>query len=328
MILVTGASGFLGQHLVQHLSAQGREVRALYHHTLPGAALKDLKGVTWMSCDLLDIFEVEEAMKGITEVYHCAAVVSFLPKDRKQIIHTNVESTANIVNEALEQGIRKMIFVSSVAALGRNQAQKEINEDEEWEESEQNSAYGISKYMAEMEVWRGIGEGLNAVVINPGIILGEGNWNTGSAQMIKVAYDEFPFYTEGINAWVDVKDVVHAMDMLMKSPIQAERFIMSAGNYAYKEIFAMMARSLDRRAPRIKASELMTGIVWRLGALKYSIMGTKPLITRETARNAHKQSLYNNEKLLRYLPEFSYTPVEQTIQRMAKAYLTRSKLNA
>ena len=164
-----------------------------------------------MQCDLLDIYEVEEAMQGITDVYHCAAIVSFQPADKEKMLHFNVESTANIVNEALEQDIRKLVFVSSVAALGRSEVTKEITEEEQWEESKYNSRYGLSKHMAEMEVWRGIGEGLNAVIVNPGIILGEGNWDEGSARLMKVVYKEFPFYTQGINGWVDVKDVVKAM---------------------------------------------------------------------------------------------------------------------
>jgi len=165
MILLTGASGFLGQHLVRFLSAQGDAVRALYNHKVPNSELQELPGVSWAKYDLLDIFAVEEAMQGIDEVYHCAAIVSFKPGRREEMLHFNAESTTNIVNQAIEQGIRKMVYVSSVAALGRAaESNKEISEEEEWEESRGNSAYGMSKYIAEMEVWRGIGEGLNAVV--------------------------------------------------------------------------------------------------------------------------------------------------------------------
>jgi nucleoside-diphosphate-sugar epimerase len=320
-VLVTGASGFVGQHLVRLLSSKGMTVRALYRNTLPGADLRALPGVSWMQCDLLDIYAVEEAMQDITDVYHCAAIVSFHPSEKAEMMHVNVETTANIVNQSLEQGIRKLAFVSSVAALGRTEGTKVITEEEEWEESRYNSAYSLSKYMAEMEVWRGIGEGLNAVIVNPGIILGEGNWDEGSARLMKVAYKEFPFYTKGITSWADVKDVVHILWELMQSDTAAERFIVSAGDFSYREIFTMMAEALHKKPPHILATPFLTGLLWRWNALKKAITGKTVTITKETARNAQKISRYDNSKLLRFLPSFSYTPVADTIKRIAVAYL-------
>jgi len=323
MILVTGASGFLGQHLVRYLSAQGQVVRALYHNNPPAKELQALRGITWLKYDLLDIYAVEEVMQGITEIYHCAAVVSFKPSRREEMLHFNAESTANIVNQALEQGIRKMVFVSSVAALGRTaDNKKEITEEEEWEENRQNSAYGMSKYLAEMEVWRGIGEGLDAVIVNPGIILGEGNWDDGSAQLMKVVHGELPFYTQGVTAWVDVMDVVQVLYMLMQSDIEAERFILSAGNYGYREIFTLMAGVLNKKPPRIKATPFMTGLVWRWNMLKANLFGTNPVITKETAGNAQNKCYYNNDKLRRFFPAYNYAPMENTIKRMAQAFLS------
>ena len=205
MVLVTGASGFLGRHLVRHLSAQGVTARALYHSHAPSDELKGLAGIEWACCDLLDTFDVEEVMKDITEIYHCAAIVSFDPRTREKMIHFNPESTANLVNQALLQGVRKMVHVSSIAALGRTggDPKKEVTEEAEWEDSKYNSAYGLSKYLAEMEVWRGIGEGLNAVIVNPGIILGGTSGHDLSAQLMKMVYREFPFYSKGVTAWVD-----------------------------------------------------------------------------------------------------------------------------
>lgn len=328
MILVTGASGFLGQHLVQHLSAQGHAVRALYNRRPPHASLAALPGVTWLQCDILDVYAVAEAMEGITDVYHCAAIVSFHPKDREAMLHFNVEGTANIVNEALEQNIRKLVFVSSVAALGRTEeGKKEITEEEQWEESRYNSRYGLSKHLAELEVWRAAGEGLNAVIINPGIILGEPlvhtastGWNEGSARLMTIVNKEFPFYTQGINAWVDVKDVVKAMVQLMDSDISDERFILSAGNFAYKEVFTEMALALGKKPPHISANRFLTRLVWRWSMLKASITGDTATITRETANTAQKQSFYNNTRLQTFLPNFQYTELKATVHRMAAAF--------
>jgi nucleoside-diphosphate-sugar epimerase len=205
--------------------------------------------------------------------------------------------------------------------LGRSGAiQKEITEDEEWGESGYNSAYGISKYMAETEVWRGIGEGLNAVIMNPGIILGEGDFNEGSAELMKVAFSEFPFYTKGCNGWADVKDVANLLQALMDSDLEAERYIVSSGNYTYQQIFTLMAQALGKKPPHIYANSFITSLIWRWGKLQ-SLFGKRPLITKETATNAHSISQYSNKKLLAALPSFTYTSIEETIQRMAKAYL-------
>ena len=321
MILVTGASGFLGQHLVRYLSAQGEQVRALYHTHPPSSELKGLPGIEWMCCDLLDIFEVEEAMLGITDVYNCAAIVSFDQRLHSKMLHFNAESTTNIVNQSLTQGIRKLLHVSSVAALGRTgDASREINEETEWEESKQNSTYAVSKYLAEMEVWRGIAEGLNAVIINPGIILGAGNGHDLSSQLMKIVYREFPFYSKGITSWVDVKDVVTAMSELMAADIEADRFIVSAGNFSYMEIFATMAKALGKRPPRYAVNKVMASIGWRLSGLRSALFGSKSLITKETASNANSRFLYNNEKLLSVLPAFSYTPLPDTINVMARSF--------
>src|SRR5690606_37979368 len=202
-----------------------------------------------MKCDLLDVFDIEDAMQDVKEVYHCAAVVSFKRQDREQLLHFNVESTANVVNEALERGVQKMVYVSSIASLGRSKEGEEITEEEQWEGSKYNYVYAASKHLGELELWRGQGEGLEAVVVNPGIIMGEGNWDTGSGHLVTTVYNEFPYYTAGINAWVDVLDVVKAMHLLMKSDITGERFIVSAGNFSYKEMFTMMAEAMGRKPP-------------------------------------------------------------------------------
>ena len=228
MILVTGASGFAGSHLTHALSASGAPVRALYHRRPPDDEMSSWPGVSWMQADLLDIFAVAEAMAGIDEVYHLAAIVSFNPARKFQMIHTNTETTANIVNAALDAGVRRLLHVSSVAALGRNGSTKEITEEAQWEESGHNSGYAQSKQSAEMEVWRGIGEGLDAVIINPGIILGaplqKAGWTDGAPRLMQTAWEEFPFYTNGISSFTDIADVVRAAIALMGSDISGERF--------------------------------------------------------------------------------------------------------
>ncbi len=324
MVLVTGGSGFLGRHLVRQLAAGGQAVRALYHHNAPSTEMQSLPGITWQQCDLLDVFDVEAAMEGITDIYHCAAIVSFSPSMAETMLHFNPESTANIVNEAITQGIRKLVYVSSVAALGRSSAAKEVTEEQEWGESSYSSAYGLSKYLAENEVWRGIGEGLNAVIINPSVILGAGDWHTGSPQLITLADKEFPFYTNGVNGWVDVNDVVSIMVQLMNSDIESERFIVSSGNHSYREVFYLMADALGKKPPSFRAGPFVTAMAWRMGALLHRITGKSPVITRETAHTAQSIVHYNNSKLLEAFPTFHYTPLQETISHMAGAFRKRN----
>lgn len=319
MILVTGASGFLGAHLLAELIPLSIPIRALYHKNPPKV---QHPSVEWMACDLLDPYAVEEAMKGISFVYHCAAIVSFDKKDRDRVIEHNRAATANVVDEALSAGVRKLVHVSSIASLGRALTDVDtISEETHWQESSNNSAYAIGKYYSEMEVWRAMAEGLNAVVINPGIILGEGNWDEGSAALIKTAYKEFPWYTEGVNGWVDVQDVARAMVLLMKSDIIEERFILTEGNHSYKSIFTQMAQALGKKPPHKQASGWMTGLIWRLSALRSLFTGKKETITKETARTAQTQCFYDNSKWLRTMPDFHFTPIRETIERMAAAFL-------
>jgi len=318
MILVTGASGFLGQHLVRRLAASGNSVLAQYHTNLPVGDISKLPGVTWQKCDLLDVYAVEALVQDVTEIYHCAGIVSFDPARREEMLHFNPESTANIVNEALQQDVRKMVYVSSVAALGRTGDElKVIDEEQEWGESKYNSAYGLSKYLAEMEVWRGIGEGLCATIINPSVILGAGDWRYGSPQLMTVVSKEFPFYTGGINGWVDVDDVVTAMTALMSSDVEAERFIVSEGNYPFRDIFTRMAMALGKKPPRMYANRLLSMLLARLSKV---FMGKQTVITRETVSNAHSISKYDNSKLLKAFPAFTYTAMDNTISKMATAF--------
>lgn len=326
MILVTGASGFLGLHLLQALQRQQVPVRALYHSQPPSNS-DSLSNITWQQCDLLDVMEVEKAMKNIRIVFHCAAIVSFDPRKKNKMIEQNVAITANVVNAALNEQVDRFLHVSSIAALGRSYPEKEngskllINEENPWVSGQGNSAYAESKYLSELEVWRGIAEGLSGVIINPSVILGEGNWDKGSAHLMKIVDQEFPWYTDGINGWVDVQDVVNVLLLLQQSAITESRFIISAGNYPYKEIFRLMAEAIDKKPPHRKANKWMTELVWRMELLKSRLSGKEAVISKETARTAQTKCYYENDKILKAFPHFQFTPIEDTIARMGAAYV-------
>ena len=311
MILVTGGAGLLGTALITQLLSQGKQVRAIYNKT----PLKQFNaaGLEQIQCNILDVIGLEEAMQGIDQVYHCAAIVSFNPKHRREMFKINIEGTANVVNAALDAGVKKLLHVSSVAALGRIREDEPINESMNWTEETSNSRYGQSKYLAELEVWRGIGEGLDAVIVNPVLILGAGDWNGGSVQVFKSVYNEIPWYTDGVTGFVDVKDVAKAMILLMNSDITAQRFILSAENRTFHDVFNLIAKAFAKKAPHKKVTPTLAKIVWRLEAIKSRITGKSPLITKETAATALAKVYFDNTKLKEYLPGFTYRPIEETI---------------
>jgi dihydroflavonol-4-reductase len=314
MILITGASGLVGSHLATQLVKEGKKVRALYRSSIP--AIAGSADIEWIQGDILDVVALENAMDGITQVYHCAAIVSFNPKKRKALNPTNVEGTANVVNACVDAGIQKLLFVSSVAALGRIRENTAINETMNWSEETSNSEYGKTKYFAEMEVWRGIGEGLDAVIVNPVIILGASDWEKGSSGLFKSAYDEFPWYTEGTSGFVDVADVVNAMILLMESPVSSERFILCADSLPYRQVFTQMANNFGKKQPHRKVTPLLAAIVWRWEAVKAKFTGKDPLLTKETARTAAAKVHFDNTKLKQRFPAFEYTPIENSLKRI------------
>lgn len=324
-ILVTGGTGLVGSHLIQQLLKQGKKVKALYRSSIP--PVEYAQQVEWVKGDILDIGSLETAFQQVQQVYHCAAVVSFSPDKKATLNKINIEGTANVVNACLSCKIEKLLFVSSVAALGRIREDELINENMQWSEETSNSEYGKSKFLAEMEVWRGIAEGLHAVIVNPSIILGAGDWNKGSSELFKSAYEEFKWYTEGVSGFVDVQDVVTAMVALMESDITNQRFIVSGHNVGYKEIFTSAAKYFNKKPPSKKVTPFIAGLVWRLEALKSKITGKDPMLTKETAKTAQAKVYFDNSKLLKALPHFQFTPLQQTIERICKELIKKYKLN-
>jgi len=283
--------------------------------------VKDFSLIEWAEADIMDIFSLEEAMEGVEEVYHCAAIVSFLPEDRKRLLRINTEGTANIVNAALEKKIRKLCHVSSIAALGRPENQADlIDENLVWKTSRNNSNYAVSKYGAEREVWRGTAEGLDAVIINPSIILGVAGASQGSSRIFNTVWEGLKFYPPGKNGFVDVRDVVKAMILLMNSDIRNERFILSVDNIEYKRLFDLIAAAMGKPAPHLKVSPMLSGFAWRVEKLRSMVTGVKPLITKETAHTAVQQYEYSNEKIKKELG-FEFTPIEETVRHFCGIFM-------
>jgi len=270
--------------------------------------------------DLLDIVSLDEAMKGVDAVIHSAAVVSFLKRDRKQLYQINRDGTANMVNVALENNIPRFVHVSSIAALGRTTSGDQVNEEKKWTESHLNTHYAKSKRMAEMEVWRAMGEGLNAVIANPSTIIGYGNWHQGSCAIFRRIYRQFPWYTKGINGFVDAEDVARAIVLLMESDITEQRYIINGDNWTFQQLFTTIANGFGKKPPSKEVTPLLGSLAWRMEKIKSFFNHSKPLLTRESARIGQSKTYFENKKILAALPGFSFTPLEESIKKACKKY--------
>ncbi|RYF76248.1 MAG: NAD-dependent epimerase/dehydratase family protein [Cytophagaceae bacterium] len=322
--LVTGATGLIGSHVVRYLLSLGRSVSALYRAQNGYGLLTDIANqINWLEGDVLDIPSLETAITPGCDVIHCAAIVSFVPKDRARMEQINVEGTANIVNVCLVAGVRKLAYLSSVAALGRPESKSNVpgqpvvlTEEQKWEESPLNSAYAKTKYRAELEVWRGSAEGLPVVMVNPSVVLGEGDWTRSSTQLIKYVHDENRFYTEGDINYVDVLDVAEAIVNLLHSDVVDRRFILNAGAMPYQDFLTQLAQALGKRPPSIRVPPGLAKVLATLESVRSAITGTSPLITLETARGASHKYYYPGEQIMQVL-DFQYRPLSVTLTRIA-----------
>ena len=334
MIVVTGGTGLVGSHLLLELAKKGIRVRALKRNTSDLKVFEYIfsshkvatKTIEWVEADIIDINSLEEHLQSTTQVYHCAAMISFAPHEAKKMLHSNIEGTANIVNTCLKFNVRKLCYVSSVASLGRNTANGIIDEETHWQSSSDNSNYAISKYGAEREVWRGIAEGLNAVIVNPSIILGAGNWNNGSSRMFQQVWNGLHFYTKGVTGFVDVSDVVNIMIELMNSEISGERFLLNAENISYQDFFIIVAKLFNKKEPAIYATPFIGELAWRTEVVRQFFLNHQPLITKETARTAHKKYFYSNEKIKKALG-YKFKPLDETLNELCKLFLEEKNLS-
>jgi nucleoside-diphosphate-sugar epimerase len=321
-ILLTGGTGFLGSYILAALVQQDYTVYALRRgSTIPhwiDAAL--LEKVQWITGDVLDIIGLEEAMKNVDAVIHAAAMVSFNASERKELYQINVEGTANVVNACLEKKVKRLVHVSSVAALGRKVGGGLVDEKAKWEENPLQTHYARSKYKAELHVWRGYSEGLDTVILNPSTILGFGDWTKSSCAIFKQMYDGFKWYTPGLNGFVDVQDVALATLLLLEEGKNGERYVVNGDTWAFQQLQEQIANGFNKPVPRLKANAFILGLAWRIEAIRSFITGKKPLLTRESARVALSETAFDNRKLLAVFPSFQYTPLIKTIEQACMRY--------
>jgi dihydroflavonol-4-reductase len=311
MIAVTGANGLLGSYIVRLLHERSIPFVALKRTGSDITHLNDLPDIIWREADVTDIFALQESFADVTGIIHTAGNVSFNPRNAAKVFQTNTTGTRHVVNAALALGIKRLLHVSSVAALGRQKDQTDVDENNLWIESPLNSYYAQSKYNAELEVFRGQEEGLHTVIINPSVILGYSNWDKSSSQLFKYAWQQKPFYMGGTMNFVDVRDVARAALELFESPIENERFILNAGSVPFKSLFDTLANNFSKKGPWIKVEKPFLAPLAAFESFRTRLTGSEPIITRETARLAGTHYYYSAEKIKKAL-NFQFQSFEET----------------
>lgn len=332
MILVTGGTGLVGSHLLYQLVSQNERVRAIYRREKKLDIVKRVfsyytddflelfNKIDWLESDLLDVPKLTVAFKGIEYVYHCAAFVSFEPDKYQLLRRTNIEGTANIVNLSISNNVKKLCYVSSIAALGESGENALIDEETNWNQEADNSVYAITKYGAEIEVWRGTQEGLPAVIVNPGVIIGGGIWSHGSGNIIKKVFNKLPFYTSGSIGCIDVLDVVKIMIELLKSDIINERYILVAENISYQEFLNTIAEKLLVDPPKKEAKPWLLAIAWRIDWLSHKILGKRRVLVKQMVASLFNKAIYDNNKIKKTL-EYKFIDIETSITKVTEQFL-------
>lgn len=337
MILVTGGTGLVGAHLLVALVKKGDQVRAIHRASSNLEAVKNVfsyytneadtlfNKIEWMEADITDVTTLEAAFKNIDIVYHCAAYISFNPRHYPVLKKVNVEGTANVVNFCLTEGVKKLCYISSIATLGKTTDGSLSTEETEFNPEEDNSVYSITKHEAEMEVWRGTQEGLDAIIVQPGVIIGEGIWSSASGGIFRTISKGLRYYTPGGVAIVDVIDVVKAMIDLTTSDIKNEAYILVTENIYYKELLTKVSDKLNKNPPNKTVPKWMMLSFANLDWFLYKILRIKRKLLKATVRSLYKTSFYDASKIERAI-DFKFESSDNTIERVARYYRRDFKL--
>jgi len=336
MILVTGGTGMVGAHLLFQLVSSGEKIRATYRSKASFQKVKKVFGyyseeadklfskIDWVSADVADVPALETAFSGVTKVYHIAALVSFDEADAKKMRRVNIYGTANIVNLCVAHKVEKLCFVSSIASIAKAVQKSFIDEEDEFNLITNNYSYAITKYGAEMEVWRGAQEGLDVVIVNPGVILGPGFWKENSGMLFTMGYKESPLFTEGVTGFVGVDDVVSVLIKGMNSSVKNERFVLVSENISFKEVLFSIADSFEKKRPKIRVTDFIAAIGWRLSWLKSALTGAPNTFSKHTASSVNNKAYYDNSKTKEFF-DFDFQNMDAVIQTICRQFLKDKK---
>lgn len=329
MNLVTGATGFLGTHLLAKLILQQEKTIAIFRnekkkeHSIK-ILLKDpaistasiAEYIQWEEADILDVPRLEEVFEnGIKHLYHCAGFISNSPSDYKKMRRMHIHGTKNIVNLSIALGVKKMCHVSSIATLSPDEISNQMTEKITISEQDKTNVYAIAKYGAEREVWRATQEGLDAVIVNPGVILGDGFEASGSGLILKKAKDGFPFYIPKKTGFVDVYDCVEIMYQLTNHQVSTQRFILVSENTSFKKVMTRIAEKYQTKPPRYKLTKTLFYMIWGIESV-LSIFGYKKQTNLDLIKNMNSTSAYDNSKIKETL-NYQFRSLEVSIDRIA-----------
>lgn len=334
MILVTGGTGLVGSHLLLELTKAGKKTRAIYRSRNKLADVKKVfsyympkkeaeflfETIEWIQADITDIPSLDSAFSEVTTVYHCAALISFNEKNAKKMRSINIEGTANIVNTCLKYKVEKLCYVSSIATLDLAIGEKEIHENFTWYPEKDHNDYAISKHGGEIEVWRGTQEGLSAIIVNPGVIIGPGFWNNGSGKIFTRIQNGLNYSFPKITGFVGVQDVVKAMFTLMDSAIENEQFLLVSENRSFRDILDLVAKSLHKKAPEKKLKPWMIFIGWIYQSISSKLWGARKILSRSDAKSLFEQTYYSSEKIKSAI-NFTFTPIDKIIEETGTLFL-------
>lgn len=321
-ILITGATGFLGSYILRMLVSKGySNLHGMKRSHSPMDLVADVKDkVKWVNGDIMDVPFLEEAMEDCDQVYHCAAIVTQPKSNVKEMMRINVEGTANVVNVANFRNVRKLLYVSSIAALGRHKKEQTLDESNHWQRNKFSTDYAVSKYLGEQEVWRGMAEGLNAVIINPSVIIGSAFWDRGTAKIFETLSKGLRFYPPGSTGFVDVRDVAEMSIQLMESELQEIRVIANAANWDYLRFFTEVATSIDKNPPGIPTNPLMSALAWRLDWLRAKLTGGHHVITKSRVKTTSCSYSFDNSRSKKLL-SFKYRDFSETVWETGRQFL-------
>ena len=331
MILVTGGTGLVGSHLLFELSKSQQKIRAIYRRKETIEKVRTIfsyytdtideqfNRIEWVEADLNDIPQLTEAFVGITHVYHCAALISFAPNDYYLLRNTNVVGTANIVNLCILNAIQKLCYVSSVATMGHDPVK--ITEETTWHSDEIKNVYAITKHEAEMEVWRGVQEGVPSVIVNPGVIIGPGFFKSGSGLLFKLVHKGLKYNTAGVSGYVDVSDVIKSMLLLMNSDIENERYIVVGENISFLDFIALISKDFGITPPKKIVPSWMLSIGWRLDWLKHKLTGKKRHLTKNLCKTLGHKNYYSADKFLENQKDFKFKPISESVSEVCQIFL-------
>lgn len=314
MYLVTGATGLIGSYICRELLQRGYSLRAIRRKTSSMGLVDDIQQqIDWVEGDVLDISALERHMDGIEGVVHSAAFISYNSRDEALMRKINVEGTANMVNIALAHRIKHFLQVSSVAAVGKHQSAALIDETHQINQPDSLTGYARSKWLSEMEVWRGISEGLPGAIINPSLVLGPGVMDRSSTQVFKYIQEQRRFYTSGVVNYVDVRDVAEAAGGIIDRELIGERYILNAGSVTYKHLFDAIARAMNKRPPAVKVGPPLVRWISLLDRGRTMLTGQSPLVSDELVQVARNTHTYTSEKVKETLG-IQFRTLEETVR--------------